>query len=211
MWYFICVSSSKCWIYRYWSRLCIRYIFCQILEGAEIYIRMWGIWAVEIQRWMKAAENSAACSCCLVQGLAAASRWESRMHRDSRGDGGSSLCSQLRGLSSLFWVQGWCLRSRLVERAQPALWLRLTSRVALAQLLRLRKAVWALGRCLDNRFSWNNALLWNLGTLCVLGLWSLLSLPSAWCGSNSLLLHTSAGMTKVVIVLKPVRHHCTER
>lgn len=72
MWYFICVSSSKCWIYRYWSRLCIRYIFCLILEWAEIYIRMWRIWAVEIQRWMKAAENS--CRVQLLFGAGACSR-----------------------------------------------------------------------------------------------------------------------------------------
>lgn len=59
--YFICVSSSKCWVYRYWYRLCIRYIFCQTLEWAEIYVRMWRTWDVAIQRWMKAAESS----CCM--------------------------------------------------------------------------------------------------------------------------------------------------
>ena len=143
-----------------------RYVFCQTLEWAELYTRMWRIWAVEIQRWMKAAENST-----LFPSTAKAS-WRRGLQHASPGSqcvrsvGCAGLSQRWRLASSLgeglvpLLLAGWTLPA--VERAQPARWLWLTSRAGLAQPLHLRKAVWALGCYRHTGFSWSHPLLWRL-------------------------------------------------
>lgn len=126
--YLVC-QASKCWIYRYWYRLCVRYVFCQTPEWAEIYIRMWRIWAVEIQRQMKAAENSTlflrtACSCCMQLHFGAGACSMRPMAACAYGEQDAPGILQRWRLVPLFptvWrlisspVKGWSLCSWLVE------------------------------------------------------------------------------------------------